>query len=293
MEIRRGRIRGFDRATYTATVEILGSFGRYLTGVPVAHHIALKELIPGRECGVVFFDEANQVDGCVAFLWSGQPEPLSPRALPSDPHADDDEFLADRIGTWAAGNFWEWVASPTSYDVNGTWKGHLYVKTSYSDSAHADLKGNITTPVGDGDEFLVCLEGIAIGSSVGQWLGFRLEEASSGYYGEMVLRQDAANICEVTAFYESGSGRTEVTGADIPVAFGHQVGEVWLKLKFQAGATDAFEVWLSRDGYAWSRVAVQSVAADWAPDEVHLFFGKSASASLPDIEYAVAFFRRG
>ena len=81
MDIRRGRIRGFDLVSYTAQVEILGSQGRYLAGVPVAHHIPPGELAAGTECGVVFFDEVNQADGCVAFLWSGRPTPTKPSLI--------------------------------------------------------------------------------------------------------------------------------------------------------------------------------------------------------------------
>ena len=69
MEIRQARIRGFDLATYTAKVEILGSYARYLAGVPVAHHINPGHLIAGAECAVIFFAEGN---ACVAFV-SAQP----------------------------------------------------------------------------------------------------------------------------------------------------------------------------------------------------------------------------
>ena len=65
MEIRQAKIRGFDLATYTAEVEILGSHGRYLAGVPVAHHINPGHLIAGAECAVIFFAEGN---ACVAFI---------------------------------------------------------------------------------------------------------------------------------------------------------------------------------------------------------------------------------
>lgn len=65
MEIRQAKIRGFDLATYTAKVEILGSYRRYLSGVPVAHHITPGHLIAGAGCAVVFFDEGN---ACVAFV---------------------------------------------------------------------------------------------------------------------------------------------------------------------------------------------------------------------------------
>lgn len=65
MEIRQAKIRGFDLATYTAQVEILGSSGRYLAGVPVAHHINPGHLIAGAECAVIFFGEGN---ACVAFV---------------------------------------------------------------------------------------------------------------------------------------------------------------------------------------------------------------------------------
>ncbi len=65
MEIRQAKIRSFDLATYMAEVEILGSFGRYLAGVPVAHHINPGHLVVGAECAVIFFGEGN---ACVAFV---------------------------------------------------------------------------------------------------------------------------------------------------------------------------------------------------------------------------------
>lgn len=66
-------IKAFDAATYTATVQIVGSIPSYLTGVPVAHHLRANLLAPGAKCGVLFFDETNPTDAAVVLLFGGAP----------------------------------------------------------------------------------------------------------------------------------------------------------------------------------------------------------------------------
>ena len=85
MEIRRGVIRGYDRASHTATVEVLGARATYLSGVPVSHALGWWLLAAGGLCGVVFFDETDPCDACLAFVYGGQPV-RDPRFDPSLGH---------------------------------------------------------------------------------------------------------------------------------------------------------------------------------------------------------------
>ncbi len=80
MEIRRGVIRAYDKATHSATVEVWGALVTYLDSVPVSHAIDWWLLQAGVECGVVFFDETDPQDACIAFVYGG--------AAPGDPHFD-------------------------------------------------------------------------------------------------------------------------------------------------------------------------------------------------------------
>ncbi len=70
MEMRRGTLRGFDAATYTATVEVAGSIAVWLTGVAVARNIAAAELVNGRNVALLLFDPSNQNDAVLAAVWT-------------------------------------------------------------------------------------------------------------------------------------------------------------------------------------------------------------------------------
>ena len=84
MEIRRGVVRGYDRADHTATVELAGARGIYLR-VPVSHGLEWWLMASGVQCGVVFFDETDQQDACLAFIYGGRPA-RDPRLDPSLGH---------------------------------------------------------------------------------------------------------------------------------------------------------------------------------------------------------------
>lgn len=80
MTIVRGVIRGYDRATHTATVEVLGGQPVYLRQAPLSHALDWWLAVPGAQCGIVFFDETDPQDACIAFIYGGPP--------PRDPHFD-------------------------------------------------------------------------------------------------------------------------------------------------------------------------------------------------------------
>ena len=69
MVIKRGILRAFDSATYTATVEVEGSFA-YLQSVAVSRGIAAAELVAGRKVGVVFFEAGNPADAVLFAVWT-------------------------------------------------------------------------------------------------------------------------------------------------------------------------------------------------------------------------------
>ncbi|MBI4282650.1 MAG: hypothetical protein HY672_04100 [Chloroflexi bacterium] len=69
MEMKRGVVKAFDVGTYKATVQIEGSLSMWLEGVPVARNIASAEMVAGRSCAVLFFDEANPEDAVLIAVW--------------------------------------------------------------------------------------------------------------------------------------------------------------------------------------------------------------------------------
>ncbi len=69
MNLRKGEIRSFSAANYTATVRIVGSLAVWLEGVPVARNIPSAELLVGRSCAVIFFDEGNPQDAVIAAVY--------------------------------------------------------------------------------------------------------------------------------------------------------------------------------------------------------------------------------
>lgn len=85
MMIVRGVIREYHKATHSASVELLGGQVIYLPEVPVSHALAWWQVARGAACGIVFFDESDPQDACVAFTYGGRPAP-DPRFDPSLGH---------------------------------------------------------------------------------------------------------------------------------------------------------------------------------------------------------------
>ena len=67
--IRKGIVRSFDSASYTATVQIEGSLTTWLEDIPVSRGIPSGEMANGRRCAVLFFDETNPKDAVVAAVY--------------------------------------------------------------------------------------------------------------------------------------------------------------------------------------------------------------------------------
>lgn len=70
MDIKRGVVKGFDSGTYKATVQIAGSLSVWLSEVAVARNIQIAEMVVGRRCAVIFFDETNPGDAVVVGVYT-------------------------------------------------------------------------------------------------------------------------------------------------------------------------------------------------------------------------------
>jgi hypothetical protein len=70
MQIRRGVLRAFDSATYTATIEVAGSVATWLGGIAVARSIAASDLVVGRNVALLLFDPSNPDDMVVCAVWT-------------------------------------------------------------------------------------------------------------------------------------------------------------------------------------------------------------------------------
>ena len=67
--LKKGVLKDFDTAEYTATIEIANSGKQYLEGIAVAKNILSGEMVAGRKLAVVFFDEHNVKDGVVVAVY--------------------------------------------------------------------------------------------------------------------------------------------------------------------------------------------------------------------------------
>jgi hypothetical protein len=69
-ELRQGTLKAFDSTAYTATVQLTGSLGQWLTGVPVSRDVASGDMVAGRKVAVAQFDPANPADAVVVAVWT-------------------------------------------------------------------------------------------------------------------------------------------------------------------------------------------------------------------------------
>jgi hypothetical protein len=69
-EIRRGILKGFDSATYKATVQVAGSLSVWLENVAVSRGLPAAEMVAGRSLALLFFDEANPEDAVVVGVYT-------------------------------------------------------------------------------------------------------------------------------------------------------------------------------------------------------------------------------
>jgi len=70
VNIRKGTVKGFSAATYTATVQVAGSLAVWLENVPVARNIAAADMVVGRRCALIFFSESDPRDALVVGVYT-------------------------------------------------------------------------------------------------------------------------------------------------------------------------------------------------------------------------------
>lgn len=67
--IKKGVIKAFNAGDYTADAQIAGSLSVWLAGVKVARNIPASEVVAGRSCAVLFFDDTNHRDAAVIAVY--------------------------------------------------------------------------------------------------------------------------------------------------------------------------------------------------------------------------------
>lgn len=70
MEIRKGVVKSFDSGSYKAVVQVAGSLSVWLDGVKVARNISSAEMVEGRSCALLFFDESNPQDAVIVAVYT-------------------------------------------------------------------------------------------------------------------------------------------------------------------------------------------------------------------------------
>jgi hypothetical protein len=70
MSLRKAVLKGFDSGSYTATIQVSGSYRAYLEGVSVARNLPAAEMALGRKVAVVFFDEHNAKEAVVVAVYT-------------------------------------------------------------------------------------------------------------------------------------------------------------------------------------------------------------------------------
>lgn len=70
MNIRKGTLKTFNPATYTATIQLAGSRKVYLEDITVARSIPAAEMTAGRNLAVVFFDEYNAREAVITAVYT-------------------------------------------------------------------------------------------------------------------------------------------------------------------------------------------------------------------------------
>jgi hypothetical protein len=68
--LKKGILKAWHSATYTATVQIAGSSKAYLEGVKVARILPALEMLTGRCVVVCFFDLSNASDAVVVAVYA-------------------------------------------------------------------------------------------------------------------------------------------------------------------------------------------------------------------------------
>ncbi len=70
MSMRKGWLKSFNSTSYTATVQLAGSYKVYLEDVTVARNLPSAEMLTGRKVAVIFFDEYNAREAVVVAVYA-------------------------------------------------------------------------------------------------------------------------------------------------------------------------------------------------------------------------------
>jgi len=70
MRVKKGVLKSFNSSTYTATVQLAGSYKVYLEDVTVARNLPATEMTAGRKVAVILFDEHNPKEAVVVAVYT-------------------------------------------------------------------------------------------------------------------------------------------------------------------------------------------------------------------------------
>jgi len=70
MSLRKAVLKGFNSTSYTATIQLAGSYKVYLEGITVARNLPTSEMTVGRKVAVIFFDEHNPKEAVVVAVYT-------------------------------------------------------------------------------------------------------------------------------------------------------------------------------------------------------------------------------
>jgi hypothetical protein len=68
--MRKGVLKSFNAGSYTATVQLAGSYKVYLDDIAVARNVPSGEMAAGRNVAVIFFDEHNPGEAVVVAVYT-------------------------------------------------------------------------------------------------------------------------------------------------------------------------------------------------------------------------------
>ena len=231
----------------------------------------------------------------------------SANSFPITPGADDAEFhnteQADNntMGTFAGGDFWEWVANKPSLgsgseDID-TVASHLRVQTHKND-ADAEIKADITLDGGSGFlatglvSFTICLRWIfPISTTSDEFFEMRVTDVSSGDYLAIALRNDGATpAMQVETNFVDGGARTN----HFTSTFGDSFGAAAIWLRWTQLASGPWRCFHSLDGITFHNAGNnKTFSATFEPDQLKFLFGKSDDAGQGILKYQIDSFRRG
>jgi hypothetical protein len=69
MRLRKAILKSFNSGSYTATIQLAGSYKVYLEDVTVARNLPTAEMTAGRKVAVIFFDEHNPKEAVVVAMY--------------------------------------------------------------------------------------------------------------------------------------------------------------------------------------------------------------------------------